>query len=141
MRITQARRIRPLTVAALTGTLLADGAAAVSSGLFSADASGKPADTIANAVATQSDTARRCQGSAVGVAGKWIEGLSSCAFFGSKSTPTFTYDLWGDKNADLQRSQVEVFGSAPNDKRTWYKVGLIAGGTEQETVFGKTPWG
>ncbi|MFF9024776.1 hypothetical protein [Streptomyces eurythermus] len=141
MRITRARRIRPLVVAALTGTLLADGAAAVSGGLFSAGASGRPADTIAKAAATQSDTARKCRGSAVGVVGKWTEGLSSCAFSGSKSTPTFAYDLWGDKNADLQRSQVEVFGTAPNDKRTWYKVGLIAGGTEQETVLGKTPWG
>ncbi|MDT0612682.1 hypothetical protein [Streptomyces lancefieldiae] len=142
MRNTRTRRIRPLVVAALAGSLLAGGGAvAVSGGLVSASASGKPADTIANAAAAQSNKASKCQGSAVGVVGKWTEGLSSCAFFGSKSTPTFTYELWGDKYAELQRSQVEVFGIAPNGKGTWYKAGVIAGGTEQETVFIKVPWG
>ncbi|CAL9285887.1 hypothetical protein [Streptomyces sp. SudanB182_2057] len=142
MRSTRARRIRPLVVAALTGTLLAGGgAAAVSGGLFSAGAPGKPADTIADVAAARSDTAPKCQGSAVGVVGKSSVGLSSCAFIGSKRTPAFTYELWGDKNADPRRSQVEVFGIAPNGKGTWYEIGVIAGGTEQETVFGKTPWG
>lgn len=52
MRITRAGRTRNLVVAALAGSLLADGAAvAAGDDLFTTDASAQPADVVANAAA------------------------------------------------------------------------------------------
>jgi hypothetical protein len=74
MRITRARRTRNLVVAALVGSLLAGGAAVVAGDdLFTTGSSAKPADTIANAAAAQSQNQSKKQGSSCRTGAKQVK--------------------------------------------------------------------
>lgn len=150
IRNAETNRIRPLAIAALAACLLAGGTVgAGAGGLFTTGTPAKEAgDTISNSASAQQQnsaattaTAGKCQGSAIGLPGKWITGQSDCAFIGSKTTKTLTYELWGDKYAGQQRGVVEVFGISPQGKGTWYKAGGIAGGTGSTTTRISVPWG
>ncbi|MEV0775060.1 hypothetical protein ACIBLA_17615 [Streptomyces sp. NPDC050433] len=150
IRNAETNKVRPLAIAALAACLLAGGSAgAAAGGLFSttteAKAETKSGYAISSAASGQQQnstaTASKCQGSAIGLPGKWITGQSECAFIGSKTTKTLTYELWGDKNAGQQRAVVEVFGISPEGKGTWYKAGGISGGTGSTTTRISVPWG
>ncbi|MCL7380804.1 hypothetical protein [Streptomyces sp. 35G-GA-8] len=147
IRNAETSRIRPLAIVALAGCLLAGGTVAASAGgAFDTSnrAGAKADDTVSMAGAGRQQgsaaTAKKCQGSAIGLPGKWVTGQSECAFIGSKTTKSLTYELWGDKYAGQQRAVVEVFGVSPQGKGTWYKAGGVAGGVSTTTRI-SVPWG
>ncbi|MEU5613737.1 hypothetical protein AB0H03_34365 [Streptomyces sparsogenes] len=102
MRITRTRRTRNLVVAALAGSLLAGGGAAVAGGeLFSIDASAKPADasaetadTIANAAASVSGGLPAVQGLTFGL------GDRSVKLSWKKVTGADDYRVYADYSCD-----------------------------------------